>query len=60
MEVSGLQQMQNEAVMQSKDISLMKQGMDLEEKLVTDLIDSLPKGGVNHSAPAGQQVNIQA
>lgn len=60
MEISGTQALQNESVAQSKDIALMKKGMDIEKEMVSQLVESLPKGGVNSSAAVGSQVNIQA
>ena len=60
MEVSGLQGMRNEAVHQSKDIALMKQGIELEKTMVNELLASLPNGSVDSSKAPGQQVRIQA
>ena len=62
MEISatGAMALQNHAMSQSKDIAILKKGMDMQQTMATQLLDGMTKGGVDTSAPRGSQVNIIA
>ena len=61
MEISNptdLMGMESAKIAQSKEIAVLKKGIDLEKDMAEQLIDAIPK--VDHSAPRGQQVRLFA
>jgi hypothetical protein len=58
MEMSDVSAAQAAAVSQNHDIALTKKSNDMEKQEAAQIINALPK--VDHSAPAGGQVNMLA
>ena len=58
MEVYGASEMQAAAHTANRKIAVLKKSIDMDKDMAAQLIDTIPK--VNHGAPKGQQVRMQA
>ena len=58
MEVSGASEMQAASHAQGREIAVLKKSIDMDKDMAAQLIEAIPK--VNHDAPKGQQVRMQA
>ena len=58
--VGGAMQLQNQAMSQNKDVSLIRKGIDVQQDMATQLIEGMTENSVNTGAAAGSQVNVIA